>query len=178
MPRVALAILSTFAAVWLLLAKLYDAPIGWAVPLGGLAVSALLLVLGLRFAPPPAPVSRAEARRIGRIVGWASAGEGLGIGLANLILSSIGLGDRIMAGIALAVAVHFIPLWRAVPMRSALVLALIFAALSLAGFILPSAPVAALVVGGGGALTLWSVVLRAIVASPRKSSLNSLNHTR
>ena len=51
-------------------------------------------------------------------------------------------------------------------MRSALVLAVIFASLSLAGFVISPAPVAALVVGGGGALTLWFVVLRAIVARP------------
>lgn len=99
---------------------------------------------------------------------WSSIGEGIGIFIAINVLLNIGMADRFMAGIALVVGLHFIPIALKVPGRIYSFLAAILVAISVIGFAIPSPSYAALCVGGMSAVTFWSVVCASIfVAKPR-----------
>ena len=79
----------------------------------------------------------------------------MGIFLVINILANIGMADRFMAGIALVVGLHFIPIAKGLPLPAYFAIAAALIILSIAGFVLPSAQTAALVLGYGGALTMW-----------------------
>jgi hypothetical protein len=156
--RTGIVILSIFATLWLAISKLNLAPITWPVIFGGACVSSFLIFLSYRLPRQSSAVSAAESKRVGRIYMWSSIGEGIGIFLIVNILANVGLADRFMAGIALAVGLHFIPPAVLIPRRGDLCLAAVLLVVAAVGFAIPSAPHAALFVGVMGALTLWSGV--------------------
>ncbi|MBN8500338.1 MAG: hypothetical protein J0M19_04205 [Sphingomonadales bacterium] len=100
---------------------------------------------------------------------WSSIGEGVGIFIIINVLINMHMADRVMAGIALVVGLHFIPIGLKVPTRVALLLAAAMLVISVAGFSIPSAECAALFVGCAGAVTLWAAVIAAIKASTQRS---------
>ena len=156
-------IFSLFGAVWLVIAKINGAPLGWWGIVGGAIVSALLIgnILTQK-SPISDQPSGTEQKRIGRIFMWSSMAEGAGILLAVNILDYLGMADRYLAGIALIVGLHFIPIGLRVPSRLGLFLAAVFMALSVAGLVIPLPATAALVVGCAGAGTLWCAAISII----------------
>lgn len=158
LDRTGTVILSAFATIWLLIAKFNHAPIAWLAIALGACISVALVWWILRNRPPLQTLPSANQARIGRIFMWSSIGEGIGIFVAINVLANIGLADRLMAGIALVVGLHFIPPALLVPRRSYFAVAMAMVATSVAGFLIPSAQIAALVVGVLGAITLWTTV--------------------
>lgn len=156
--RFGIIIVSCFAALWLVFAKLNDAPIGWVAILGGACFSAFLIMLSFRQKQDASAVPADERKRAGRIYMWSSIGEGVGIFIAINVLLNLGMADRYMAGIAIVVGLHFIPIALKLPRISDLFLTAIFMVIGLLGFFIPSAPHAALFVGCMSAATLWAAV--------------------
>lgn len=155
MNKLGITILCCFAPLWIVFAKLNDAPIPWLGIASGVGVSVGLIWLNHQQKRVPAVFSQADQKRIGRVFMWATIAEGVGIPLVIIALASVGVTDRNMAVFALVVGLHFIPIGVKVPMRMALILAAFLLALSILGFLVPSPQTAALVVGCAGAIISW-----------------------
>ncbi len=162
-------ILCCFAPLWLTLAKLNGAPLPWIAIALGICVSTILVWLNQRQKREPSGLSAEEEKRIGRVFMWSSIGEGVGIFVIINILINAGLADRIMAGIALVVGLHFVPIGLKVPMKIALCLATLLLMISAAGFVIAAPQYAALFVGCAGAMTLWAAVTLPIVQARRNA---------
>src|SRR4051812_42026322 len=79
------------------------------------------------------PVAEGESKRRDRLVGIASAAEGVVIFVVANILVNVGWKDQVAPAIALIVGLHFLPLARWLPARSYYVTAAALVALGLAG---------------------------------------------
>jgi hypothetical protein len=99
--------------------------------------------------------------RTGRVIMWSTIAETVGILLVVNIFQNVGLKDVILPGIALVVALHFVPLGWASGLRRFFALAVAMAAASLAGFVLRGAPGTA-VTGLASALALWLAAIFAL----------------
>ena len=168
--KAGIIILSGFAVIWLVFAKINGAPIPWLLMPLAAGISALLVRKFLQQKPAQSFFPLSEQKRIGRVFMWSSIGEGIGIFFVINILANVGMADRYMAGIALIVGLHFIPIAWGVPMRIAFVQAAILLALSAAGFLITSPSHAALIVGFGGAATLWFAAVASIVKLQRQDA--------
>ena len=160
--RTGIVILSGFATLWLIFAKVNAAPIEWSAIFVGGCFSVLLIWLSYRQKQAPSLFPAAEQKRLARVFMWSSIGEGIGIFIVINVLVNLGMADRFMAGIALVVGLHFIPIALKVPGRIYSLLTVILVAISVIGFAIPSPPYAALCVGGMCALTFWAVVCASI----------------
>lgn len=103
--KAAVIIMSGFAAWWFVWG-LATFP---AVPEASLApvlISAVLIALALR--APACP--RVEG--VGRVVGRASAAEGIAILAAAIVLNAVGFGSYLPAATAVIVGLHFLPIAR------------------------------------------------------------------
>lgn len=79
----------------------------------GVAIAFGLLVLVMAGRAPAPNISADEQSRRGRLVGIASAVEGVAIFLVANILANIGRSDLTAAAVAIIVGLHFLPLaWR------------------------------------------------------------------
>ena len=170
MNREGVIILSGFAVLWLVFAKFNGAPIPWLLLPLAVGISAILVWRFLKQEPAQSLAPLAEQKRIGRIFMWSSIAEGVGIFIIINILANVGMADRYMAGIALIVGLHFLPVAFGVPMRIAFFLAATLLALSAVGFLIPSPSHAALIVGFGGAATLWVAVMASIIKVERQNA--------
>lgn len=92
--------------------------------------------------------------RTGRVIMWSSMAEAVAILLVVGIFRAIGLNDVILPGIALVVAIHFVPLGQASGLRRFHALAAAMAAAGMAGFAIRGAA-GTMVAGLGAAFTLW-----------------------
>lgn len=162
-------ILCFFSPLWLVLAKLNNAPLSWLVIALGVCLSAVLIWLNQQQRREPSPMPANEQKRIGRVFMWSSIGEGVGIFVVLNILINAGLADRFMAGVALVVGLHFIPIGLKVPMKVALLLAAVLFTISVVGFVIPSPEYAALFVGCAGAITLWTAVVVPILGARKRA---------
>ena len=159
------AIVNIFAVVWAGIAlHAAHAPL-WTV-LAPALVSATLFAIKTR---RPEPERTAETRRrIGRVVGMASAAEGVGIWLGITLVTWAGRPDLWACVLAAVVGAHFLPLARWIPVAryyltgAALLLA---AALGLA---LPEG-MREVVIGSLGAVILWATLASYLVANPVSS---------
>jgi hypothetical protein len=115
------------------------------------------LLVVARYAPAirraPEQSSDEKGRR-GRLIGIASAAEGIAILVIANVLLNIGRFDQFAPAVAIIVGLHFIPLALGIPMRAYLWMALVFVTIGLCGLILPI-PVRVLTVGSAAALTMW-----------------------
>jgi hypothetical protein len=121
----------------------------------GIAISLCLATAAFRANRHARSVSASDQRRIGRMVGWASAAEGVAILVAVNVLNSAGLQAYDVCAIAIIVGLHFIPLARMPHARIYNVTAAALTALGLAGCLLPEAA-RGLAVGSGAAVVLWA----------------------
>ena len=160
-----------FAPVWLALAKLNGAPLPWIALALGVCVSMVLIWLNQGKKREPSGLTAEDTKRIGRVFMWSIMGESVGIFAIVNVLTNFGLSDRLMAGIALVVGLHFIPIGLKVPMKIALLIAGVMLAISVVGFVIASAPNASLFVGCAGAVTLWAAVAAPIVQA-RRTAVN------
>ena len=112
--------------------------------------------------PIDSTVAATEQRRIGRIFMWSSIGEGVGIFVIIKILANVGMADRYMSGMALAVGIHFIPIALGIPYRPYIWLASMMIVLAGIGLVIPSPQLAALFVGCGAAMLQWLTAFQGI----------------
>ena len=149
-------ILSFFAVVWLSVGLVSAGQVSVAAIAAGATVSAALVWAATRadraYTGPMLP--DAAQKRIGRLVGWASATEGVAILIAVNVLINIGLGAYQLCAIAVIVGLHFIPLARLPFAGVYYVTAAAMVALGGLGCLLGEA-VRPLAVGAGCAAILW-----------------------
>jgi hypothetical protein len=161
--RVGVVVLSVFAAIWCV-AGLALAGLGSTFFYAIVAlVSAAIIVAARR-----RPVSSGDSetgRRIGRLVGLASAGEGLAIVVAVLILQSLHAPDDIMPVIAIIVGVHFFAIAWGIPARLYYATGALLIAVGIVGLFVSDAT-RPIVVGVGAACILW---LTAVVLLSRQA---------
>lgn len=105
--------------------------------------------------------------RIGRIIGWASAGEGIGIFLAVNVVINLGRPDLVLPVIALVVGLHFLPMAYAIPHRAFYVDGAALLLVSAIGFAVPQ-PAGTVVTGVAAALVLWTACCVALVQPPMR----------
>ena len=148
-------IMAVFAAVWWvvgMIASGHGSP--WLVALG-VAVTAAVATAALRRRRGRAEVSPVEASRRGRLVGVASAVEGLLILVAINVVNNLGRPDLAAPVVAIVVGLHFLPLARRLPARLYYLTAALLVAVGAVGFALPAGAFRLLVVCVGAACALW-----------------------
>ena len=147
-------IMSTFAAIWWVVGvRGSSAPLAVAYGFPVL-VAAAIVGLALGCAHDDAASADEQARR-GRLVGIASATEGIAIFLAVNVLINMGWRDFIAPVIAIIVGLHFLPLARALPARLYYVTCALMVSVGLAGFMIAAAQQRLVIVTIGAAVVLW-----------------------
>lgn len=153
-------IMSAFGVIWWVVglrATGQPSLLTYGVPLA-VAVAITAACLRGRVAEPE---TDEERRRRGRLVGIASAAEGVAIFIVVNVLVNVGLRDEVAPAIALIVGLHFLPLARWLPARPYYVTAATLAALGLGGFLIQSPERRLALVSAGAACTLWVTSLAA-----------------
>lgn len=149
----AIVIMAVFAAVWWIGGCIVGhAPLGMIV--AGPVFSAAMIFAAsarLKAAPKPDP---AERKRIGRIIGLASSGEGVAILVANILLANLGLSAYFASALAVIVGLHFLPLAKLLPVRIYYATALLLVLVGVAGLAIDPAyrPMATSIMA---AIVLW-----------------------
>ena len=115
-------------------------------------MSGVLIALALRI---PVNASVQDRKAVGKIVGWASAIEGVAMFAAANILNWAGYPSYfICAGVAI-VGLHFLPLARLFEVRRYYATGATLTALGALGCLIGDVPTRTLTVGMGAALVLW-----------------------
>ena len=119
----------------------------------GIAISVLLVAVdrwrGGRSAP-----SEVRKRR-GRIIGVASAVEGVTIFAAAAVLANLGRRDLIAPAVVIVVGLHFVPLARWIPAPIYYLTAALLVMVGTAGAAIPDVAVRVLMICFGAAAVLW-----------------------
>ena len=159
-------IMSVFAAIWWIVggrASGFPAAIAVGVPL---LVSGTILALAWRRSPS----TSAPAPNSGRVVGIASAAEGLLIFVAVNVLNQTRRADWTAPVIAIIVGLHFLPIAKWLPARSYYLTAALLVAVGAIGLALPAGRPRTTVVTVGAACILWltsAAVLYRLRGAPR-----------
>lgn len=170
MGPVGAMIMSGFAFLFCLLAQFNGAPIPRAALALPFIVSLAIIGVAFRRQKERTGAETPEDERIGRVIMWSSAGEGIGIFLVVNILRNVGLGDRLMPGIAAVVGLHFLPMAALIPFPRFYALAVALIGVAIAACF-TSAELGALLAGLGAALALW--VAAALALMPRAAVATS-----
>lgn len=153
--RVAVVVLAVFAALWgaSALVAIHVFPGVVALPL---LISVALAAVVLRIAPPDER-DPADARRVGRVVGLAIAGEVVAMIAGVNFLVWAGRPDLLAPLVAAVVGLHMLPMarWIPVPVYYATCAGMLAAAAAGLAF---APPVREAVVGGGAATVLWATI--------------------
>jgi len=160
-------ILAFFASVWWIVglraashgpALVYLVPVVVAAALGS-----VFWGVAQRRGASPSAVDDAEEARRGRLVGWASAAEGIAIFIAANVLVNTGHRDAIAPTIALIVGAHFVPLARGLRAPAYYLTAGALAGLGVIGLTIGDVPTRLTLVSAGAAGVLWLTALSALV---------------
>lgn len=161
----AVIVLSAFAAIWWMVGAAQSGRGSLMMYAVGIAISALLVAVdrwrgGLSAA-------REERKRRGRIVGMASAVEGIMIFAAAMALANLGRRDLIAPAVVIIVGLHFLPLARWLPAPIYYLTAALLVAVGMAGATMRDVAARVLTICFGAAAALWLscgvVLLRAQV---------------
>ena len=156
MNKVGIMIMSGFAALWSVWGLSAISPINGVWLLVPFAVSGAMIAGAMRL---PIVASAADRRRIGRIVAWASAIEGVAIFVAVNVLTNLGHPGYVVVATLAIVGLHFLPLahFLRVPLYYASGAALV--GLAVFGCFINPETTRVLVVGTGAAVLLWLTCL-------------------
>ena len=149
------AIMGAFGAVWWIVGV---AAYGRAaVPLSGvgLVIAATIIVTAWRLGRRARPQPPAEERRQGRLVGIASAVEGVLIFLAVNVFVNLKRPDLIAPAAAIIVGLHFLPLARWLPARLYYATAALLAAAGIGGLLVPDTRQRIAAISLAAAAVLW-----------------------
>lgn len=149
----AIVIMSAFAAIWWVVGAAQSGRGSLMMYAIGIVISGLMVALAwgrdVRSAPPE------ERKRRGRIVGIASAVEGVAIIAAVSVLVNLGRRDLIAPAVAIIVGVHFLPLARWLPAPIYYFTGGLLVAVGMAGAVVQDLPARVLTIGIGAASVLW-----------------------
>ena len=148
-------IMSGFAAVWWLVAFIATGQATVATYAIPVVITSMIVAVALRAGAAAPPVPAAERARRGRLVGIASAVEGVAILIAVNVLANVGGRDFTAPVIAMIVGLHFVPLARALPARLYYLTAAFLVGLGVAGCFVTELQARVLGVGVGAACVLW-----------------------
>ena len=163
--------MSVFAAIWWAFGVRLSGPSGalrYAVPM---AVAGLLVIMALRSRRGDPPLSPEEDARRGRLVGIASAAEGIAILIGVNVLANVGLRDYTAPVIALIVGAHFLPLAHSLPAQPYYWTAALLMLIGLVGLALPDADARRTFVSGAAAITLW--LTSALIVARLRASVDA-----
>jgi hypothetical protein len=110
--KIAIAVLGVMAAIWAA-GALYAAHAAPLTYLGPAVIAAVLLILAAAKTFPS--TSKAEGRRIGRLVAFATGFEVVAIIVGVQVLVRTGRADLVACFVAAVVGLHFLPLARWIP---------------------------------------------------------------
>ena len=105
----AIVFMAGFAAFWWI-AGLWGSPLPTWFLAGGPIISVLLIFVARRRLSGAPPRPPEEAKRAGRIVGWAAGGEGILIAVVANLLTHNGQRALVLPAVAIIVGLHFLPL--------------------------------------------------------------------
>lgn len=149
----AILVMSTFAAIWWIVGAAQFGRGSLMMYAVGIVISGLMVALdwrrGGRSAAPE------ERKRRGRIVGIASAVEGVAIFAAVILLVNLGRRDLIAPAVAVVVGLHFLPLARWLPAPIYYLTGALLVAVGMAGAVVQDLPARILAVCIGAAAVLW-----------------------
>jgi len=163
----AIVFMAGFAAFWWV-AGLWGSPLPTWFMVGGPIISVLLIFVARRRLSGAPPRPPEEAKRAGRIVGWAAGGEGILIAVVANLLTHNGQRELVLPAVAIIVGLHFLPLAVLLKVRIYYVTALLITLAGVAGLIL-DAPLRNLVTGLLTAGLLWlTCVYRLSTEAPKR----------
>jgi hypothetical protein len=166
-------IMAFFATVWWIVglrAAGHGPALLYGVPVIVAALGSVIWYVTHRPRAAPNAGDAVEEARRGRLVGWASAGEGIVIFLAANVLVNTGHRDAIAPAVALIVGAHFLPLARGLPAPAYYVTAGALAALGAFGLTVANLSTRLTLVSAGAAAVLWLTALSALVEAGRPRS--------
>ena len=112
-----------------------------------------------------------EKARRDRLVGWASAGEGIAIFIAANVLVNTGHRGAVASAVAIIVGAHFVPLARGLPAPAYYGTAGVLVLLGLAGLAIPDPALRLTVVSAGAAAVLWLTAVSALRRAGQPSAM-------
>jgi hypothetical protein len=159
-------IVSSFAAVWFAWG-LVGAGASWGLAPIGLAVSAAtMLAAFLRRAGEPVR-SEAEEKLTGKVIGLASAFEGVMIPVSCVTLGVLGRPDLVLTAIAVIVGLHFLPMAYFLRKPGYYASATGLMAIGIFGAVaIPDAALRAGVIGVTAAVVLWATCWARVLMTP------------
>lgn len=149
----AIVVMSAFAAIWWIVGAAQSGRGSLMMYAASIVISGLMVALAWRRGGRSAAPE--ERKRRGRIVGIASAVEGVAIFAAVTVLVNLGRRDLIAPAVAIIVGVHFLPLARWFPAPIYYLTAALLVAVGMAGAGVQDLPARVLTVGIGAAAVLW-----------------------
>jgi hypothetical protein len=161
-------IMSVFAAIWWIVGARFSGygslPM-YAIPI---VATAAVLTLAMRNRSAPAGITPEEERRRGRVVGYASAAEGVAILIAFQVLGMLGKIGWGAPVVAIIVGLHFLPLARWLPARPYYITSGVLVVVGGAGFGVADSARRLLIVSAGAATVLWLTSAAALRAIQRR----------
>jgi len=156
MNKVGIMIMSGFAALWFVWGLSAVNPINGLWLLVPFAVSGAMIAGAMRL---PIVASKAERRRIGRVVAWASGIEGVVIFLASNVLTNLGQPGYVVIATLAVVGLHFLPLAHFLRAPVYYVTGAALVGLAVVGLSINPEATRLIVVGTGAAVLLWLTCL-------------------
>jgi hypothetical protein len=149
----AIMVMSAFAAIWWMIGAAQSGRGSLIMYSIGIGISALLVALDRWHGGRSA--AREERKRRGRIVGMASAVEGIMIFAAATVLAKLGRRDLIAPAVAIIVGLHFLPLARWFPAPIYYLTAALLIAVGMTGATIQDVAARVLTICFGAAAALW-----------------------
>jgi cytoskeletal protein CcmA (bactofilin family) len=152
MGKYGIIIMSGFAVLWFCWGLSGINPFPIPLALLPFLASGVLIALAMRM---PINASEQHKKAVGRIVGWASAVEGVAMFAAANIMAWIGYPSYFICAGAAIVGLHFLPLAHGLGVRLYYGTAAALTALGALGCLIGDVHLRTLTVGVGAALVLW-----------------------
>jgi hypothetical protein len=148
-------IMSVFAAAWWAVGLGMTGHAGWLAFVFPVVVTGAIVAAALQRSRADARVPNEEDSRRGRLVGIASAVEGVAILVAINVLARLNRPDLAVSAVAIIVGLHFLPLARWLPAPFYYATSALLIALGAGGFGISDGTRRLLVVSVGAACVLW-----------------------
>ena len=166
MNKFGIMIMSGFAVLWFVWGLSATSPISGLWLLVPFAVSGAMMAAAMRL---PLWRRRVERQRTGRIVGWASAIEGVAIFAAVNVLYNTGLAGYAAVATLAIVALHFLPLAYYLRVPTYYLAGAALLGLAVFGCTITNEATRLLVVGTGAATLLWLTCLTSFARQPTRA---------
>lgn len=166
-------IMTVFGGLWCTLALINASPTPPIAVVLVVLVTAMLGTAALLAQRRAVPAPEAEQHRVGRLVGRASAAEGLAIPIGIVVLNVLNRGEYIAPMVALIVGLHFLPLAKWLPAPAYYVTAVALVAVAAYGASVSSPGQRNLVVGASAGVVLWLTSAWVLMLAARRRRLAS-----